>query len=68
VPFVLSLINVQAPTAQLRPIAVNQTDEDDLMPYPVLDAMRSSAPRSAIRDKQAACCGFADELTALIDE
>jgi NAD+ synthase (glutamine-hydrolysing) len=40
-------INVQAPTAELRPAASKQTDEDDLMPYPVLDAIE----RSAIRDK-----------------
>ena len=44
----LSLINAQAPTAELRPSAAHQTDEDDLMPYPVLDAIE----RAAIRDKQ----------------
>ncbi|MDA0814330.1 MAG: NAD(+) synthase, partial [Verrucomicrobia bacterium] len=44
----LSLINVQAPTAELRPMAAHQTDEGDLMPYPVLDAIE----RAAIRDKQ----------------
>ena len=43
----LSVINVQAPTAELRPNAANQTDEDDLMPYELLDAIE----RSAIRDK-----------------
>ena len=36
-----------APTAELRPPDQNQTDEDDLMPYPVLDAIE----RAAIRDK-----------------
>ncbi len=44
----LSVINVQAPTAELRPRECRQTDEDDLMPYPVLDAIE----RAAIRDKQ----------------
>jgi NAD+ synthase (glutamine-hydrolysing) len=43
----LSYINAQAPTAELRPMETNQTDEADLMPYPVLDA----AERAAIRDK-----------------
>jgi NAD+ synthase (glutamine-hydrolysing) len=41
-------VNVQAPTAELRPPADHQTDEADLMPYDVLDA----AERCAIRDKQ----------------
>ena len=44
---VLNLINEQAPTAELRPSSRHQTDEDDLMPYPVLDAIE----RFAIRDK-----------------
>ncbi len=44
----LSLINNQQPTAELRPQSSHQTDEDDLMPYPVLDAIE----RAAIRDKQ----------------
>lgn len=44
----LSVINVQAPTAELRPAEKHQTDEDDLMPYPVLDAIE----RAAIRDKK----------------
>ena len=37
-----------APTAELRPADQHQTDEDDLMPYPVLDAIE----RAAIRDKR----------------
>jgi NAD+ synthase (glutamine-hydrolysing) len=37
------------PTAELRPASESQTDEGDLMPYPVLDAIE----RAAIRDKQA---------------
>ncbi|MFM8890359.1 MAG: NAD+ synthetase, partial [Planctomycetia bacterium] len=44
----LAAVNVQAPTAELRPPAARQTDEADLMPYDVLDA----AERCAIRDKQ----------------
>ncbi len=45
----LSVINAQAPTAELRPLEQTQTDEADLMPYPLLDAIE----RSAIRDKRA---------------
>jgi len=44
----LSVVNVQAPTAELRPPERTQTDEADLMPYPLLDAIE----RAAIRDKQ----------------
>lgn len=44
----LSAVNVQPPTAELRPATSKQTDEDDLMPYDVLDA----AERAAIRDKK----------------
>jgi NAD+ synthase (glutamine-hydrolysing) len=44
----LSLVNSQAPTAELRPLEQAQTDEKDLMPYPVLDFIE----RAAIRDKQ----------------
>ena len=44
----LAAVNVQAPTAELRPPADHQTDEADLMPYDVLDA----AERCAVRDKQ----------------
>jgi len=43
----LGCVNVQQPTAELRPQEMGQTDEDDLMPYPVLDAIE----RLAIRDK-----------------
>lgn len=45
----LRLVNQQQPTAELRPQAENQTDEGDLMPYPLLDAIE----RLAIRDKLA---------------
>jgi NAD+ synthase (glutamine-hydrolysing) len=44
----LRAVNVQAPTAELRPREAAQTDEDDLMPYPLLDAVE----RAAIRDKR----------------
>lgn len=43
----LKLVNVQAPTAELRPQSAKQTDEGDLMPYVVLDQIE----RAAIRDK-----------------
>ena len=43
----LSAITGQEPTAELRPVAKHQTDEGDLMPYDLLDAIE----RSAIRDK-----------------
>jgi NAD+ synthase (glutamine-hydrolysing) len=43
----LDLVINQEPTAELRPPDRNQTDEADLMPYPVLDAIE----RAAIRDK-----------------
>lgn len=45
---VLKLINEQEPTAELRPPGTKQTDEKDLMPYDVLDAIE----RAAIRDKR----------------
>jgi len=44
----LSLVNQQAPTAELRPQDAKQTDEADLMPYPVLNAIE----KAAIRDRQ----------------
>ncbi len=37
----------QQPTAELRPQEADQTDEQDLMPYDLLDAVE----RAAIRDK-----------------
>ncbi len=40
---VLSLVNQQQPTAELRPPQAGQTDEDDLMPYEVLDAIERAA-------------------------
>ena len=44
----LAVINQQQPTAELRPAGAVQTDEGDLMPYPVLDVIE----RAAIRDKR----------------
>ncbi len=43
----LAAVNAQAPTAELRPSEAGQTDEADLMPYELLDAIE----RAAIRDK-----------------
>ncbi len=43
----LAAVNVQQPTAELRPAAASQKDEVDLMPYEVLDLVE----RAAIRDK-----------------
>jgi NAD+ synthase (glutamine-hydrolysing) len=43
----LSRVNALQPTAELRPPDSKQTDEDDLMPYALLDAIE----RAAIRDK-----------------
>jgi NAD+ synthase (glutamine-hydrolysing) len=44
----LSFINQQQPTAELRPHENKQTDEDDLMPYDILDSIEEAA----IRDKK----------------
>jgi len=43
----LDAVTRQAPTAELRPPGAGQTDEQDLMPYELLDAIE----RAAIRDK-----------------
>ncbi len=43
----LAVINAQHPTAELRPPAQGQTDETDLMPYDILEAIEDAA----IRDK-----------------
>lgn len=43
----LALINVQAPTAELRPPGALQTDEADLMPYDVLERIE----RYFVRDR-----------------
>jgi NAD+ synthase (glutamine-hydrolysing) len=43
----LSLVNAQAPTAELRPQGAEQTDEADLMPYEVLERVE----RYFVRDR-----------------
>ena len=43
----LAAVNAQQPTAELRPPSAEQTDEGDLMPYELLDAIEGAA----IRDK-----------------
>ncbi|MDE1170112.1 MAG: NAD+ synthetase [Verrucomicrobium sp.] len=45
----LAAVNRQPPAAELRPAEDSQADEDDLMPYPVLDSIE----KAAIRDKLA---------------
>jgi NAD+ synthase (glutamine-hydrolysing) len=45
----LRAVTSQVPTAELRPLEATQTDEADLMPYELLDAIE----RGAIRDKRA---------------
>lgn len=44
----LSLVNQQPPTAELRPLSARQTDEEDLMPYFLLNVIE----KAAIRDRQ----------------
>ncbi len=44
----LALVNQQAPTAELRPKEMAQTDEADLMPYSLLNVIE----KAAIRDRQ----------------
>ena len=39
----LKLVNQQQPTAELRPAEFKQTDEGDLMPYPLLDQIEELA-------------------------
>ncbi len=59
----LSKVNQQEPTAELRPPGAHQTDEEDLMPYPVLDAIE----RLAILHKEAPL-GVFRQLTARFHE
>jgi len=44
----LADVNAQVPTAELRPLSANQTDESDLMPYRILAVLE----KLAIRDKK----------------
>lgn len=58
---VLRIVNTQQPTAELRPLAVGQTDEDDLMPYELLDAIEDHAigeKRSPEEVLEAMCVEF----------
>ncbi len=45
---ILALVNQQSPTAELRPKEMTQTDEEDLMPYSLLNQIE----KAAIRDHQ----------------
>ncbi len=54
----LAAITSQPPTAELRPASADQTDESDLMPYDVLDAIE----RLAIRDKK-----FPHDVLSLVE-
>lgn len=56
----LHVVNGLQPTAELKPAGDNQTDEGDLMPFPVLDRIE----RFAIRDKQSP----AEVMTRLVVE
>lgn len=42
----LKAVNSLSPTAELRPVSMDQTDEDDLMPYSVLRAIEHHAIRN----------------------
>jgi NAD+ synthase (glutamine-hydrolysing) len=59
----LAAVNEQAPTAELRPATCHQTDEEDLMPYEVLDAIE----RAVIRDRRSPVEVF-EVLTLLYPE
>jgi NAD+ synthase (glutamine-hydrolysing) len=59
----LRAVNAQAPTAELRPGAEGQTDEADLMPYPVLDAIE----RAAIRDRRGPLDAYREARSAFPD-
>lgn len=56
----LSKVNELQPTAELRPEGYDQTDESDLMPYSVLDAIE----KAAIRDKRSP----KDVLTLMVQQ
>ena len=48
----LKYVNQQIPTAELRPQEAAQTDEDDLMPYDLLDACECAAIRDKMTPKE----------------
>lgn len=63
---ILTLINNQAPTAELRPQSAGQTDEDDLMPYTVLDALEAvliAQRRTPVEAYQTLCDRFGHQYT-----
>jgi len=48
----LKLVNQQQPTAELRPSEYEQTDEGDLMPYPILDEIENLAIGDKLSPKE----------------
>jgi NAD+ synthase (glutamine-hydrolysing) len=48
----LSYVNAQEPTAELRPPGEEQKDEEDLMPYEVLDLIQKLAIRDRMSPKE----------------
>lgn len=59
----LKAVNQQSPTAELRPPSEHQTDEADLMPYDILDAVEKAAIRdklSPIEVYESICVAFPD--------
>jgi NAD+ synthase (glutamine-hydrolysing) len=63
----LAVVNRQQPSAELRPIEMAQTDESDLMPYTVLNAVELLA----IRDKRSPLEVFSilrEELKGVYDD
>lgn len=60
----LLAVNEQEPTAELRPPEDGQTDEGDLMPYRVLDALEHAAVEERLSPVEAwrrACTAVSDE-------
>jgi NAD+ synthase (glutamine-hydrolysing) len=45
-------INIQKPTAELRPTSSKQTDEDDLMPYTILSEIEVLATTKLLSPKE----------------
>jgi len=48
----LAKVNALTPTAELRPSEQQQTDEADLMPYPILDFIEKAAIRDKLSPKE----------------
>jgi len=48
----LSFVNSLAPSAELRPLDSKQTDEDDLMPYPILADIENLAIKEYLSPKE----------------